>query len=311
MTIEKLDVTEGPIAITLTGVASLGGFDVEAELGRIGCARLLEALPRDLVPALDGLTLDGKLAVRARIEGALDRLAELRLGVELDNGCRVAGDPPLADAHSLAIGAGPVVLRALDASGAPRPFLLGSANPAFRNLSSLKPELLRAFLASEDGRFFQHHGFDLEMIRRALAADLGLGRFDRGASTISQQTVKNLFLSGERTAARKLEELVLTWRLEQLVPKRRILELYLNLAELGPGVYGVGEAAERYFGKEIEEVSADEAAQLAALLPAPRRGMDPAWHKRYEALIARLPSEKVTIPEAGDGPAASVKLTRR
>jgi penicillin-binding protein 1A len=107
--------------------------------------------------------------------------------------------------------------------------------------------------------------------------------------------VKNLFLSGERTAARKLEEAVLTWRMEQLVPKRRILELYLNLVEFGPGIHGVGEAAERYFGKEPEELSVDEAAQLAALLPAPRRGMDAAWKKRYQSLKNRLPSEGVKL----------------
>jgi monofunctional biosynthetic peptidoglycan transglycosylase len=108
--------------------------------------------------------------------------------------------------------------------------------------------------------------------------------------------------------ARKLEEAVLTWRAEQVVDKRRLLELYLNLIELGPGTYGVAEGAERYFGKEPEELSADEAAQLAALLPAPRRGMDAAWERRYQALKARLPSEKVFIPPEAAPP---VRLSRR
>ena len=81
---------------------------------------------------------------------------------------------------------------------------------------------------------------------------------------------------------------MLTWRLEQRVKKTRILEIYLNLVELGPGVYGLGEGAERYFGTEPEELSADEAAQLAALLPAPKRGMDAAWRRRYDALRARI-----------------------
>jgi hypothetical protein len=311
LTVEKLELSEGPIALTLAGSASVAGdFDVEAELDRIGCGKLLASLPRDLLPALDGLTVDGELAGRAQLRGSIDRPADLKLAVETDVGCKVLGDPPLADPHTLAIGKGPVTVRALDAAQAPRPFVIGSANPSFRNLSSLKPDLLKAFVAAEDGRFFQHHGFDLDMIRRALAADLASGRFDRGASTLSQQTVKNLFLSGERTAARKVEEAVLTWRMEQLISKRRILELYLNLVELGPGVYGVGEAAERYFGKEPEELSLDEAAQLAALLPAPRHGMDAAWQRRYQSLITRLPSEIVVIPESGDPP-KPVKLTRR
>ena len=135
------------------------------------------------------------------------------------------------------------------------------------------------------------------------------GRVERGASTITQQLVKNLFLSGERTLARKLEEAVLTWRLEQLVPKRRILEYYLNLVEFGPGVYGIADAAEKYFGKEPEEIAGNEAAQLAALLPAPRRGMDAAWAKRYRALLSRLPSENIVMP--GAETPSRVKLSQR
>ena len=169
---------------------------------------------------------------------------------------------------------------------------------------------MRAFLVAEDGRFFSHHGFDVERIGHALAADLDAGRFDRGASTITQQVAKNLWLGGERTVGRKLEEAVLAWRLEQVLDKRRILELYLNLVELGPGVYGIQDAAEKYFGKLPDELSSDEAAQLAALLPAPRRGMDAFWQKRYRALAARMPSERVMMPAP---PAASppVKLSRR
>ena len=299
LSVERLQVTEGPATVTLAGHVSTVDFDVEAELERVECGALLQSLPRDLVPALDGLTLDGELAARARLHGRLDALDKLELALDLDAGCRVQVDPPLADSHTLAIGKGPPLLHAHDDEGRARDIVLGSTNPAFRNLSSLPPQLVKAFLVSEDGSFFHHHGFDLEMIRRALAADLQLQRIDRGASTVSQQTVKNLFLSGERTAARKLEELVLTWRMEQLVGKRRILELYLNLVELGPGVYGISEGAERYFGKEPEELSADEAAQLAALLPAPRRGMDAAWKKRYEALKARIPNEFITIPPPG------------
>src|SRR5207302_4623890 len=124
-------------------------------------------------------------------------------------------------------------------------------------------------VAAEDGKFFRHHGFDADMIRHALDHDLEAGRIDKGASTITQQLVKNLYLSGERTIARKLEEAVLAWRAEQLLDKRRILELYLNLAELAPGVHGLADGAERYFGKLPDQLSGDEAAQLAALLPAP------------------------------------------
>src|SRR5205807_7746303 len=105
-------------------------------------------------------------------------------------------------------------------------------------------------------------------------------------------------------------EAVLAWRLEQVLDKRRILELYMNLVELGPGVYAIKDASEKYFGKLPEELSSDEAAQLAALLPAPRRGMDASWEKRYRSLAARMPSERVIIP-APPQPNPPVKLSRR
>jgi len=297
--VDKLTVAAGPLQLVLDGALTrTGTFLAEVELRRAGCADLLRAVPHDLLPALDGLVLDGALAGKAELAGDAARLPELALDVKLDVGCRVTGDPPLADVRALG---SPLGWRGLDL-----------AQPSWRPLPSLPPHAVRTFLVSEDGHFFQHHGFDLDMIRRALVADLVLGRIDRGASTLSQQLVKNLYLSGERTAARKLEEAVLTWRLEQRVPKRRILEYYLNLVEFGPGVYGIADAAERYFGKEPEELTGDEAAQLAALLPAPRRGMDAAWEKRYRALLARLPSERLTIPGVdGDGNAPAVKLSRR
>jgi hypothetical protein len=292
---DKVSVSAGPLALVLDGALTrTGTFLAQVTLHKTGCADLLRALPRDLLPALDGLVLDGHLAGRAELAGDSAHLPELALDVKLDVGCRVLGDPPLADVRALGTSLG---WRGLDL-----------AQPAWRPLPSLPTSVVRAFLVSEDGHFFSHHGFDLDMIRRALAADLVLGRIDRGASTLSQQLVKNLYLSGERTAARKLEEAVLTWRLEQLVPKRRILEYYLNLVEFGPGVYGIADAAERYFGKEPEELVANEAAQLAALLPAPRRGMDAAWQKRYRSLLQRLPSENVSIPGA---PAPAVKLSQR
>jgi hypothetical protein len=306
ISVEDLEITLGPAAITLTArAARTGDFDVEAHLYPSGCAELLRALPRSLVPTLDGLSVTGRLAGRTRLAGSLAHLGDLHLGVDLDVGCQVLADPPLADPHALLAGTVPHTVDG-------RAFPLGPANPSWRALPSLPLPIVRTFLAAEDDRFFLHHGFDLSTIRRALAADLAVGRPARGASTLTQQLVKNLFLSGERTAGRKLEEAVLTWRLEQVVGKRRVLELYLNLVELGPGIHGIAEGSERYFGKEPDQLSVDEAAQLAALLPAPRRGMDAAWQRRYQALKARLPSENPFIPEgAMQAGAPAVKLTRR
>jgi hypothetical protein len=282
-------------------------FSLSATLPRLACRQLLAALPRPLVPHLDGLELDGDIAARVTAEGDAADWSALRLAVDGENSCRARVDAPLADVAALARPDAPLLR---DRTVAGRGLPLTAANPSWRTLASLPPPLVRAFLAAEDGRFFVHHGFDVDRIRHALGADLDAGRFDRGASTITQQVAKNLFLSGERTLSRKLEEAVLAWRLEAVLDKRRILELYLNLVELGPGVYGVQEASERYFGKIPDELSSDEAAQLAALLPAPRRGMDAAWQRRYQALAARLPFEKVPMPVAAP-PKPTVKLTRR
>ncbi len=125
-----------------------------------------------------------------------------------------------------------------------------------------------AVLASEDQRFFEHHGFDLGAIETALA-DRAAGRPLRGASTITQQVAKNLFLWSGRSFVRKALEAWFTVLLEVTWPKRRILEMYLNIAEFGPGVYGVPAAAQRFFGKPPAALSAGDAALLAAVLPNP------------------------------------------
>ncbi|HLS81000.1 MAG TPA: monofunctional biosynthetic peptidoglycan transglycosylase [Steroidobacter sp.] len=127
-----------------------------------------------------------------------------------------------------------------------------------------------AVIAAEDQRFLQHHGFDLKSINQALA-ERNSGRRLRGASTISQQLAKNLFLWPAQSWARKGLEAYFTVLIETAWPKRRILEVYLNVAEFGHGVFGVDAAAEAYFGKPAAHLTAHEAALLAAVLPSPKR----------------------------------------
>jgi hypothetical protein len=303
-----LDVRFGKLALVIDGSGSSDGtFDISATLPKTPCADVLASLPHAMVPHLDGLLVDGELGGRVHVAGDVADASALVLGVDGTIGCHARADAALADVGSLVRADAPVLARhTVDGRVVP----LNARNPSWRALDSLPAPLVRAFLVAEDGRFFQHHGFDVDRIGHALAADLDAGRFDRGASTITQQVAKNLWLGHERTVGRKLEEAVLAWRLEQVLDKRRILELYLNLVELGPGVFGIQDAAERYFGKLPEELSGDEAAQLAALLPAPRRGMDASWQKRYKALAARMPSEHVVMPPAPQPP-PPVKLSRR
>lgn len=131
--------------------------------------------------------------------------------------------------------------------------------------------LKRAVVAAEDAKFIDHAGFDWEAIEKAIQKNEREGHVVAGASTISQQLAKNLFLSGERTWVRKGEEAAITWMLESTLSKRRILELYLNFAEWGEGIYGAEAAARHHFGVSAATLDPEQSAWLAAILPSPRR----------------------------------------
>ncbi|MFP7722109.1 monofunctional biosynthetic peptidoglycan transglycosylase [Lysobacter sp. A3-1-A15] len=140
----------------------------------------------------------------------------------------------------------------------------------WKDLEEVSPDLPLAVIASEDQNFGRHHGFDLEAIEKARASN-ARGGATRGASTISQQTAKNLFLWSGRSWVRKGIEAWYTVLIETLWPKNRILEVYVNVAEFGDGVYGAHAAARRYFGRDASDLTAAQAARLAAVLPSPRR----------------------------------------
>lgn len=156
-------------------------------------------------------------------------------------------------------------------------------------LSRIAPAVPQAVIAAEDNRFCAHGGYDWKAIQDAVE-DYQDGERLRGASTVSMQTAKNLFLWPGRSFLRKGLEAWLTWQLELLWPKRRIMEAYLNIAEWGPGLYGVEAAARRYFDKPAADLSRREAALLAAVLPNPRR-WSPAeptgYIRRRAGVIAR------------------------
>ena len=156
-----------------------------------------------------------------------------------------------------------------------RSFRVGPENPDFRTLDGISPFLRNAVLISEDGAFFAHSGFLLEHFKKSIAADLKEGRFVRGASTISMQLVKNLYLSREKTIARKLEEMIITWLIEEnrLVAKERMYEIYLNIIEWGPRVNGAQGAARFYFDKDVADLTLAEAIFMASIIPRPNHFM--------------------------------------
>lgn len=138
-------------------------------------------------------------------------------------------------------------------------------------LDSLPRHLVRAVIVAEDSRFFEHGGFDQQAFLEAMEANLARGRIVYGASTISQQTVKNYLLTPSRNPLRKLHEYILTWNMERNVGKNRIMEIYLNSAEFGRGIYGVDAAARHYWGIPASALSRSQAVELAATLPAPAK----------------------------------------
>jgi monofunctional biosynthetic peptidoglycan transglycosylase len=161
----------------------------------------------------------------------------------------------------------------------------------------ISAHLKRAVIAAEDAKFIDHEGFDWEGIQRALEKNQKRGKVVAGGSTISQQLAKNLLLSGERSYLRKAQEAIVTLMLEQVMSKRRILEIYLNVAEWGEGVFGAEAAARHYFGVSAANLSPDQAARLAAMLPRPRfydRNRGSKYLATYtERILARMPSAQV------------------
>ncbi len=162
-----------------------------------------------------------------------------------------------------------------DWQGAMHPFKVGSKNPFWTPLESIPEELKWAVIVAEDANFYEHEGIDVQALKEALKYDLKRKRLVRGASTITQQLAKNLFLSRDKSLRRKLRELVIAQRLEQELTKGRILELYMNVVELGPLVYGMGHGASYHFGKPVHLLTPAEAVFLAAILPGPRVAFNP------------------------------------
>ena len=147
-------------------------------------------------------------------------------------------------------------------------------------LSSVSPYLKKAVIIAEDDRFWSHEGFDSEAIEKAIEVNIKKAGFKKGGSTISQQLAKNLYLTPSKNPVRKIKEAILTWRMERTLSKGRILELYLNVAEWGEGIFGIEAASQNYFQKSAMELGPEEAALLASILPNPRR-YSPVSPSRY------------------------------
>lgn len=168
------------------------------------------------------------------------------------------------------------------------------------SFSQISPNVVKAVLIAEDDGFWNHDGFDVKGMEQAIERSLAKGTV-AGGSTISQQLSKNLYLSPSKNPVRKIKEAIITWRIENTLSKRRILEIYLNVAEWGDGIFGIEAAARHYYGKSAKRLSAREAARLAAVLPNPIK-YDPTGNQKYvknrSRIIYKIMQRRgVVIPE--------------
>jgi penicillin-binding protein 1A len=240
-----------------------GGFDgprieLEVRVPRVDFAHLLATAGLDL-PARDL----GWASLTARVTGPLGDPAALHVTQQLDF------TPPARPLPSIERLKGPFTYTAASEGGDTSPILVGPDSPDFIALDDVPPLFVRALLLGEDANFYGHRGVDLAELPVAVARDLATGTFARGASTIPQQLAKNLFLSREKTVGRKIEELALALLLDSSLGKSRVLEIYLNVIEWGPGLHGLRPAARHYFGKEPADLTPKQMAFLVALVPGP------------------------------------------
>jgi hypothetical protein len=281
-------------AATATGALLLGPpatFSASVRADRVDWNGLVSALPGALALPPQAPRPPGTVSGHVELSGPLLSPESWSVSAGLDlsalrEAARRAGHAPLL---------APFVHRPpLDAGGRGPELQVGPASPGFVPVGELPEYVLRAVTTAEDGGFFAHAGFDFDELKNAIAAGARRGRLVRGGSTISQQVAKNLFLGPERTFARKVREAAITVGLEATLPKRRILEIYLNVAEWGPDVWGIGPAARHWFGKDARALTPKEAAFLASVIPSPvryheklfaRGALTDVWEARVRDLL--------------------------
>ncbi|GMV43460.1 MAG: hypothetical protein AMXMBFR64_51760 [Myxococcales bacterium] len=277
--VEKSTVLIGGVRMSATGTVqsydTYPNVDVAVRMPRTPVQVIADSLPTELVPMLEGLKASGYLSwsLDAKLDtkniATMDYTSDYRLEdfFVVDLGRRLSFD----------LLRGPFIHRVHEPDGTIREFMTGPGAPGWVPYGRIAPEMTLVITTTEDGSFFSHSGFSTTQMKQSLITNIQKGGFYRGASTISQQLVKNLFLSREKTMSRKLQELFITWQMEKALTKEEILALYFNVIEFGPGIYGIGAAARHYFGKSADELSLLDCVFLASIIPNPKK-----YYKQFE-----------------------------
>ena len=266
-----------------------------------GCQSVLEAMPRGLLPLVREMKLGGSFGIDLQARYDSQAPKETSVVLRVQNECRVQTVPTelMAQKFERAF-----MREVKGPDGSAVTVESGPGTASWVPLDDMSRHLETAVLICEDSRFHAHAGFDFKALENAIKDDLKLGRFARGASTVSMQLAKNLYLGTEKTLGRKLQEALLTMLLEQQLDKRRILELYLNVVELGPGLYGVGDAAQYYFATPARALTLGQALYLASILPNPsysRFGPDGKLNASWLSYLRRLMHIAHKIKRIDDG----------
>jgi hypothetical protein len=292
LTVTSSEAHFGEVRAELSGqiVTAPGRRHVEGRL-RVplsGCQSVLEAMPNGLLPLVRGLRLSGSFGIDLQVRYDLRAPQDTRVVLAVQNECRIKDVPAALSPHRFEQ---PFLREVKGPDGSSMSLESGPGTSSWVSLDDMSRHLESAVLICEDSRFHAHAGFDFHALESALKDDLKQGRFARGASTLSMQLAKNLYLGKEKTLGRKLQEALFTMLLEQQLDKRRILELYLNVVELGPGLYGVGDAAQYYFATPARALTLGQSLYLASLLPNPtysRFGPDGKLNPGWLSYLHRL-----------------------
>ncbi len=248
--------------------------DLTAKIPPTDCNDVVGAIPDDVLGSLSRFEWSGNWAALTRISLDSRDLDATELSIKVRNLCLFEKTPNWVRVERFRE---PFRHRAVEPDETVFQMVTGPETDNWVAFDDISPFMVPAVVSHEDGGFYDHGGFAPWAIRDALVRNLQEGRYVVGASTISMQLAKNLYLQREKTIARKVQEVILTWWLENALTKDEILELYLNVIEYGPSVYGLRNAAAYYFGRAPSELSPAESAYLACMLPSPKR-----YHLSYE-----------------------------
>jgi hypothetical protein len=268
---DKLRILLGKVASHIQGEVEFEETRKQVR-GSIGvplaaCHDFFSALPDGFAPLLTNWDVDGTFGISIHIDYDSKLPDRSLVKLKLDNKCRIRSVPGIVNPNKFQ---GPFALDVEDEQGAPQSMSFGPGTWNWVPLSEISPYVESAVLVCEDGRFLKHNGFDVEAIQNSIRENIKTGRFARGGSTVSMQLAKNLYLRRDKTLSRKLQEAALTMLLEQNFGKRQLLELYLNIIEYGPGIYGIGPAAKFYFNTTPERLTLAQSYYLISLLPNPK-----------------------------------------